>query len=160
MKMQKTRPWKTYLFWIVLSEGVGLTAGLLSMQATKLYQQTAVKPPFSPPGFLFPIVWGVLYLLMGIGAAMADLSPKSGERTRTLRLFALQLAFSFAWPLFFFNLKAYAFAFFWLLALWALILLFTLSLKKLNKTGAVLQIPYLVWVAFAAYLNAGVWFLN
>ena len=158
--MKETKPWKTYLFWIVLTEGAGALAGLLSRQATEIYETTVKKPPLSPPGVLFPIVWSVLYLLMALGAAAADLAPKGQTRTGTLRLFALQLAFNFAWPLFFFNLRAFGFSFFWLLALWALVLLFTLSLKKLRPKFALLQLPYLLWVAFAAYLNAGVWLLN
>lgn len=152
--------WKVYAFWIALAEGVGALAGWLTRDGIAHYSQTVIQPPLSPPAFLFPIVWTILYALMGIGAARVYLTPASNARSRGLLLFLVQLAFNFLWSIVFFNLRAYGFAFFWLIALWLLILWMTASFYQVDKTAALLQIPYLLWVAFACYLNFGVWMLN
>jgi len=152
--------WKTYALWIAIAEAVGALAGFLTREGTKTYAATVAKPPLSPPAIVFPIVWGILYALMGVGAARVSLTPVSALRTRGLRLFLLQLAFNFVWSILFFNLRAFGLAFVWLVILWALILLMTLTFGKVDRVAALLQIPYLVWAAFAGYLNAGVWLLN
>jgi len=152
--------WKVYAFWIALAEGVGALAGWLTREGIARYSQTVIQPPLSPPAFLFPIVWTILYALMGIGAARVYLTPASNARSRGLLLFLIQLAFNFLWSIVFFNLQAYAFAFFWLIALWLLILWMTASFYQVDKLAALLQIPYLLWVAFAGYLTFGVWMLN
>jgi len=152
--------WKPYVFWIALAEGVGALAGWLTRDGLDIYKQTVTQPPLSPPSFIFPIVWAILYALMGIGAARVYLTPASNARSRGLLLWLVQLAFNFLWSIVFFNLQAYAFAFFWLIALWLLILWMTISFYQVDKTAALLQIPYLLWVAFAGYLTFGVWMLN
>lgn len=152
--------WKTYLFWIALAEGVGLLSGLLSRAGTEQFGQTAVQPPLSPPAILFPIVWTVLYALMGIGAARVSLTPDSQARNRGLNLFIAQLIVNFFWSLIFFNAQAYGFAFFWLLLLLGLVVWMTLTFRKSDSLAAWLQIPYVVWLVFAGYLNLGVWILN
>ena len=152
--------WKPYVFWVALAEGVGALAGWLTREGLEVYKQTVSQPPLSPPSFVFPIVWTVLYALMGIGAARVYLTPASNARSRGLLLFLVQLAFNFLWSIVFFNLQAYAFAFFWLIALWLLILWMTVSFYQADRLAALLQIPYLLWVAFAGYLTFGVWMLN
>lgn len=159
MNMNKNN-WKTYAFWIVLSEAVGLLAGLLTRSSTELYGKLAVQPPLSPPAIVFPIVWTLLYALMGFGAARIRLSPPSAERNRGINLFISQLTVNFFWSLVFFNAQAYGFAFLWLLLLWGLVLWMTLTWHKIDPLAAKLQIPYLIWLTFAAYLNFGVWLLN
>lgn len=158
--MMKSGKWKTYAFWIVLSEAAGALSGWLSREGTAVFSETAVQPPLSPPAILFPIVWTVLYLLMGIGAARISLSPPSKERSRGLNLFIVQLVVNFFWSPIFFNAQAYGFALLWLLFLWVLVLLMILSFRKTDPIAAWLQLPYLLWLTFAAYLNAGVWYLN
>ena len=156
----KKQQWKTYTFFIALSELVGLLAGFLTRDATKLYAETIIKPPFSPPAILFPIVWTVLYALMGVGAARVALAPPSSERTKALVIFVLQLAVNFFWSIIFFNLLRFDLAFVWLVLLWVLILSMILAFYKVDPLAALLQIPYLLWVTFAAYLNFAVWQLN
>ena len=151
---------KTYAFWILLSEAVGLLAGLLTRSATEAFSQLAAQPPLSPPAILFPIVWTVLYALMGFGVARIRLSPPSADRSRGINLFITQLIVNFFWPLIFFNAQAYGFAFLWLLLLWVLVLWMILTWRKIDPLAAKLQIPYLIWLTFAAYLNFGVWYLN
>lgn len=156
----KRQSWKPYVFWILFTEGVGFLSGWLTREGVDLFNATAQQPPLSPPSLLFPIVWTILYALMGIGAARIYLAPASNARSRALLIYLLQLAFNFFWSILFFNLQNYALAFFWLLALWGLILWMILFFYRVDKTAAMLQIPYFLWVTFAAYLNFGVWMLN
>ncbi len=148
------------MFWILLAEAVGGLSGWLTKDAVTSYAQTIVKPPLSPPGWLFPVVWVILYALMGIGAARVAQTPPSGKRSLGLNLFVAQLVVNFFWSPVFFNLQAFGVAFFWLLLLWALVLWMILAFRKVDPTAAKLQIPYLIWLSFAAYLNLGVWYLN
>ena len=156
----KKSAWKAYAFWILFAEAVGGLSGWLTREGSKLYQATIRQPPLSPPGIVFPIVWGILFALMGISAARIYLAPPSLARTRGLRLFFLQLFFNFFWSIIFFNLQAFGFALLWLLVLGGLILLMILTFRKTDAPAAWLQAPYLLWVTFAAYLNFGVWMLN
>ena len=152
--------WKPYLFWILLSEAVGALSGWLTREGTEIYAQTILKPPLSPPAWIFPVVWTLLYALMGIGAARIYQSPPSGMRSLGLNLFITQLVVNFFWSPIFFNLQAFGLAFFWLLLLWALVLWMILTFRKVDPLAAKLQIPYLLWLTFAAYLSFGVWYLN
>ena len=157
--MKKTT-WTNVLFWVAVTEAVGALAGFLTREGTRLYNTAAVKPPLTPPPIVFPIVWGLLYAVLGFGAARIFDAPPSTDRRAARRLFWLQLVFNFFWSLIFFNLRAYAFAFVWLVALWVLILLMILRWRKIDPLAAWLQVPYLLWVTFAGYLNVGVWMLN
>ncbi len=156
----KKHTWPTYLLWIVLTEAVGFLASLLTREGVAAYKAVIDKPPLTPPAVVFPIVWAILYLLMGVGAARVWLTGPSAERTRALERFALQLAVNFVWSLVFFNAQAFGLAFALLLALWALIFLMLRAFRALDPLAARLQIPYLVWVTFAGYLTLGVWVLN
>ena len=158
--MNVKRNWKTYLFWVGLAEAVGALAGFLTREGTEIYRYAIEKPPLSPPAVVFPIVWSVLYALMGIGAARVSLTPQSPERSRALNLFVVQLVVNFFWSLIFFNAQAFGFAFLWLLLLWLLIVWMIAAFRQVDKPAAQLQIPYLLWVTFAGYLNYGVWQLN
>lgn len=151
---------KNYLLWIILAEAVGLLAGLLTAESTRLYSAVTVKPPLSPPAIVFPIVWTVLYALMGFGAARVYQSPGGAARSLGLNLYIAQLIVNFFWSLIFFNVQAYGFALLWLTVLWCLILVMILVFRKVDPLAAWLQIPYLLWVTFALYLNWGVWRLN
>ena len=126
----------------------------------QLYAQTIVKPPLSPPGWVFPVVWTILYALMGIGAAKIYQAPPSGNRSLGLNLFVVQLVVNFFWSPIFFNLQAFGLAFVWLLLLWVLVLWMVAVFWRIEPFAAKLQIPYLIWLTFAAYLNLGVWYLN
>ena len=152
--------WKVYAFWILLSEAVGTLSGWISRNAIPLYTEVIQKPAASPPAMLFPIVWSILYALMGIGAARVSLASPSRVQTRALRIFLIQLTVNFFWSIFFFNLQWFGFAFFWLVLLWILILLMILAFRRVDPIAALLQIPYLLWVSFAGYLNFAVWMLN
>lgn len=143
-----------------MAEAVGALSGWLTREGTQIYAQTVVKPPLSPPGWVFPLVWALLYALMGIGAARIYQKSPSKTRSLGLNLFITQLAVNFFWSPIFFNLQAFGLSFFWLLLLWGLVLLMTLTFRKSDLLAAKLQIPYLLWLTFATYLNLGVWYLN
>ncbi len=150
----------TYLFWILITEAVGVLAALLTKDGMELYKSQTVKPPLSPPSIVFPIVWAILYALMGIGMARVVLSARSEERTDAIQVYLIQLAVNFAWSIFFFRLQSYGGALIVLVLLLALIVWMILRFRRVELPAALLQIPYVLWVAFAAYLNAGVWLLN
>lgn len=156
----KWNDWKPYVISVAIALGVGGLSGLLSMGGMEAYATSVLKPNLTPPGWLFPVVWSVLYVLMGISAAIVWLSDESTARSRGLNLYVAQLIVNFFWSLIFFNAQAFGFAVIWLLLLWVLVLLMILQFYKVNRLAALLQIPYLVWLTFAAYLNIGVWVLN
>lgn len=156
----KQRVWKPWALGILLTEAVGALSGLLSREGMALYAAQIQKPPLSPPGWVFGVVWPILYALMGISALRIWRLPDSPERRRGLNLFIAQLIVNFFWSPIFFNTGAYGLALLWLLGLWVLVLAMILSFRRTDKLAAVLQIPYLLWLTFAAYLNWGVWQLN
>lgn len=152
--------WKTYALWILFVEAVGALSGWLTREGAQIYNEEIVRPPLSPPGVVFPIVWGILFALMGIGGARIYQTQASNARSRALQLFFIQLAFNFCWSIIFFNLQWFGLALVWLIVLWGLILWMILWFSKVDPLAAWMQVPYFLWVSFAAYLNLGVWLLN
>ena len=119
------------------------------------------KPPLSPPGWLFPVVWTILYTCMGIASYLVITSGADSEKiTNALKTYLYQLAVNFLWPTFFFNFEWYLFSFLWILLLWILILKMFRQFSEISKWAGYLIVPYLLWVTFAAYLNFGIWRLN
>ncbi|MBE6940665.1 MAG: tryptophan-rich sensory protein [Ruminococcaceae bacterium] len=156
----KLKQWKPYIISALIALAVGGLSALLSMDAMAAYDTAVVKPALTPPGWVFGVVWPILYALMGISAARIWLSKDSTAKSKGLNLYVAQLIVNFFWSLIFFNAQAFGFAFFWLLLLWALVLLMILQFNKVDKKAALLQIPYLIWLTFAAYLSFGVWIMN
>lgn len=148
-----------YGFWILSAEAVGLLSGLLTRNAMSAFSALN-RPPLSPPAIVFPIVWTILYALMGIGAARVTASPESRAKHRGLNLYIAQLIVNFFWGPIFFGAGAFGFALLWLILLWVLVLLMILQFRKTDPLAAALQIPYLLWLSFALYLNWGIWTLN
>ena len=123
--------------------------------------KTVSQPPLSPPGWVFPIVWTILYLLMGYSSYRVYTSGKpQAQVSRALRLYSAQLLFNFIWPIVFFAFNWYLGAFIVLLVLWVLNLLTLRAFTAIDETAGDLLIPYILWVTFAGYLNLGVYFLN
>ena len=156
----KWKKWIPYILSAGIALAVGGLSGLISMKGMEIYTANAVKPPLTPPGWLFSVVWTALYALMGVSAARIWQKPESETRSRGLNLYVIQLIVNFFWSLIFFNAQAYGFAVIWLLVLWVLVLLMILEFRKIDPLSAKLQIPYLIWLTFATYLNIGVWILN
>ena len=142
---------------MALAEGAGLLSGLISRAGTARYGEMMKEIPLAPPGWVFPVVWTVLFVLMGIGAARVWAAPKNLARSRGLNLFLAQLIINFFWSPIFFNAGAYGLAFFWLLLMLVLVALMIREYGKVDRTAAKLQMPYLLWLIFAAYLNWSVW---
>lgn len=119
------------------------------------------KPPLSPPGIVFPIVWTVLYLMMGLASWLVLTSGERPEQIRqALFFYVVQLIVNVLWPVFFFSLGWYLFSFFWMLLLFVLILVVIWLFSDLSQTAAWLMVSYLIWTVFAGYLNLGVYLLN
>ena len=153
--------WRELLRSLGRSLGVGVVSALLTMDGMEQYQMM-YRPPLSPPGWLFPVVWTILYTLMGISSARIYIIGKeTGEDvSQPLKIYSLQLAVNFAWSLLFFNMQAFLLSFIWLVFLWVLIYVMIKQFEKVDSFSAKLQIPYLLWVTFAGYLNFMIWFLN
>ena len=153
--MIKLKPLAVSLF---IALGTGGLSALLTQGAMERYRELE-QPPLSPPGWVFPVVWSALFVLMGVAAYLVWMRDSTG-RNGALFFYGLQLIFNFVWPLLFFNARAYLASLIWLLLLWVLILITTARFFQETKAAGWLMIPYLLWVAFAGYLNAGVWLLN
>ncbi len=152
--------WKTLIICIAIPLGVGGVSALLTMGAMSSFGELN-QPPLSPPAIVFPIVWTVLYIMMGVASYLVLRSGASEELTvRALSLYGAQLFFNFFWSIIFFNLEWYGIAFIWLLAMFVLIVAATVNFFKINKWAGILLLPYCLWVAFAGYLNLAIAFLN
>lgn len=151
---------KKLLICIAIPLLVGIVSGLISRSGMETFNQIT-KPPLSPPAILFPIVWSILYTLMGIASYLIVVSDADKTlKDNALTSYGLQLIINFFWSIFFFNFGWYLFSFLWLVLLWVLILNCIFLFYGINKTAAYLMIPYLLWVTFAGYLNLAIYFLN
>lgn len=151
--------WKRLAINLVIPIAVGGLSALLSGGMGEFRQLN--QPPLSPPGWLFPIVWTLLYLAMGYAAYRVQVSGKSeAQIKKAMTLYGAQLALNFLWSPVFFGLNWYLAAFFILVALWVLIYLTMRKFSLLDETAGDLLIPYILWVTFAGYLNLGVYLLN
>ena len=155
------RKYLPYIVSCIISLGVGIISAIVTSGSMDIYERI-VKPPLAPPAILFPIVWTALYILMGISSGriwvMREQNP--AEAKDALSVYAMSLAVNFLWSVIFFNFGAFLVAFVWILFLLALIIATVLRYIKLDKLSAYLQIPYIVWVAFATYLNLAIFLLN
>ena len=141
----KIRNKSALIISILIPLAVGSMSALFS--GNMLSYSILDKPAFSPPGFIFPIVWTILYILMGISSYIVY-SSNSPNKPKALLIYGIQLFFNFCWSIIFFGLDLYLFAFIWLIAL------------IFSPLAAYLQIPYLIWCIFAAYLNFSIFILN
>lgn len=135
---------------------VGALSGFLIRNNVYIYD-VLIKPPFALPANLFSVVWGILYLLMGISLLLylkSDYSPDG------VTLFAFQLLLNFFWSIVFFNFRAFLAAFILLVVLFVFVALTVSTFYKTRKSAGILLIPYLLFLIYAGYLNFGVWFLN
>lgn len=151
---------KQLIICIAIPLLVGGLASFITRDSMEAFGQLN-QPPLSPPGILFPIVWTILYTLMGIASYLIVSSDAGKEDIQNaIFVYALQLGVNFFWSIFFFNLEWYLFSFFWLLLLWIFILYTIVIFYRISKPAAYLLIPYLLWVTFAGYLNLGIAILN
>ncbi len=149
--------WKKLIACLAIPLAVGGLSALLTRSSMESFEALN-KPPLSPPGWLFPVVWTILFVLMGIASYLVVVSGKPNRTALTV--YGVQLLFNFVWSLLFFNLEQYLFAFVWLVILWLLILITTVLFYRISKPAGYLMVPYLLWVAFAGYLNFAIYLLN
>lgn len=151
--------WKKLIISILLPNAIGALATLITGGGSDY--ESYVKPPLSPPGIVFPIVWTILFVMMGISLYLVWVNPSpEGTKKEAYVSFALQLFANFMWTVVFFGLQLLCVSFAVLAALWILIIANIYFFSKVNKTAAYLLIPYLLWVTFAGYLNLSVCLLN
>ena len=153
--MKKAKP---YIFSILLALTVGGLSALATANNMNIYDKINT-PPLSPPGWLFPVVWTILYILMGVSAAMIFKSDDE-NKDDALFIYAVSLVLNFSWSIFFFNMQSFLISFIILVALWLSILITMIKYYKINKLASWLQLPYLLWVTFAGYLNLAIVLLN
>ncbi|MDE7229515.1 MAG: tryptophan-rich sensory protein [Oscillospiraceae bacterium] len=151
------KQWKTLVICIAIPLAVGVLSALLTRDSMQTFE-TINKPKLSPPGWLFPVAWTILYILMGIASFPVVTSKKPNGSA--LITYGLQLIFNFFWSIIFFNWGLYLFAFIWLVILWILILKTTIKFYRISEPAGYLMIPYLLWVTFAGYLNLVISILN
>ena len=152
---------KKYAVSVIIALAVGGLSALLTSGNMNLYSEIT-KPPLAPPSILFPIVWTILYILMGISAALvySEKGSKPDEVKSALTIYGINLFLNFFWSIIFFNMRAFLFSFIWLVALWIVILVMIVKFYRINPIAGILQIPYLLWVTFAGYLNLAIYLLN
>ena len=148
------------LIFIVGTELVGVLSGIIAGNSFSFYKEI-VRPPFSPPGWIFPIVWIILYALMGISAYLIYTSKATvRQKNFALAVYAIQLVVNFLWSIVFFRLEMVGLSVIIILLLLLLIVVMICVFYRIRPVAAYLNIPYLLWTAFASYLNIGVLILN
>ena len=151
---------KALIICLLLPLAVGGLAAALTQGSMEHFAALA-QPPLSPSGWVFPVVWSALYLLMGAASFLVwKADAPQAEKTRAFVLYGVQLAVDFAWPLLFFWAGLYGFALVWLALLLFLVIETAFAFGCIDRRAVWLLTPYLLWLLFAAYLNAGVWLLN
>lgn len=152
--------YKTLIICILIPLLIGGLSSLFTMGSMEDFAALD-QPPLSPPGWLFPVVWSILYVLMGIASYVVIETPSSQPATAAaFKPYFVQLAFNFFWSIIFFSLGAFELAFIWLLAMLAIIILTTVRFWRINKWAGILMLPYIAWVCFAGYLNLAIAYLN
>lgn len=151
--------WFQLLVIILITQLAGVLGSLLSGSIGQVYT-SFIKPPLSPPGWLFGVVWPVLYLLMGIAAYLIYQAPKTPERQKAITFYWVQLFINFLWPIVFFRFQWYWLSVAVILLLDVLVLTTAIWFFRLNKVAGCLMLPYVLWIIFATYLNIGIAVLN
>ena len=149
---------KPYVISIAISSGVGLLSAFLIRNNTGIYEFIN-KPFLAPPSRLFPVVWSILFILMGVSSAIIYKSDDP-SKSEALCIYGFSLVVNFFWSIIFFNLQNYLCAFIWLILLLFLIIIMIFRFYKISHTAAYLQIPYVLWIVFAGYLTWMVYMLN
>lgn len=157
--MLKKVNWLQLFAIVLITELAGILSSLSSGNVGQIYTSLN-KPPLSPPGWLFGVIWPILYLLMGIAAYIIYQAPQSPKREKAINLYWVQLLINFLWPIVFFRFEWFWISVFVILLLDVLVFLTTILFYRINKIAGYLMIPYLLWILFATYLNIGIAVLN
>lgn len=149
--------YKYLLFSILIPVFLGSFIGFLTAPFNDYYE--IVLPSFAPPGILFPIIWTILYILMGISSYIIVVS-KASNKYDALFIYGTQLIINLFWSIWFFVFKFYLLSFIWILLLIAFVVIMIRKFYEISKLSTYLQIPYLLWLVFAGILNISVYLLN
>lgn len=144
----------------LITLGGGIIIGILTKNSSIIYEQIT-KPKFSPPGYVFGIVWPILYILMSISLYRVYMKLKTENKSSSaILLYIIQLGINFLWPIIFFMFKLYGVS--WIILLMLIIILSIVIVKffKIDKLAGILLVPYLIWCIYALYLNISIWILN
>ncbi len=143
---------------ILIALAIGFLSAIITRDSMEVYTNLRL-PPFSPPSSLFPIVWNILYVLMGISSYQIYIS-NSVKKNSALGIYLVQLLFNSVWTITFFNYQNYFLAMIVLIALIIMVIVMIVCFYQIDKKSGYLQFPYICWLLFALYLNAGIWILN
>ncbi len=149
--------WKRLIIITIITFIVGSFFSWFTMNNMDTFKELA--KPINVPGILFPIVWSILYLLMSISCYIVSESGDK-DKNKALIWYGVQLIINSLWSLIFFGFGAYLFAFIWIILLLIMVIIMVYKFYKIDKRAAYLNIPYILWIIFAAYLNFGIWLLN
>lgn len=150
--------WRLFLC-LILCVGGGYLSGIVTRQGIADWYNHLNLPAGTPPNYVFPIVWTILYIFMAIALALLWSSPTK-DKKNAIFFFMLQLTLNFSWSWIFFGLRSPGIALIDLFLLWAAIIGTVITFKKHTSLGAVLLIPYFAWVTYAMYLNTAIWLNN
>ena len=147
---------KIYIRSILLPVLVGAIVGLITFPA--MQYSSLIQPPIAPPGILFPIVWTILYVLMGTSYGMLKSNNLANDKIDNI--YYLQLGVNALWSIFFFIFEWRLFSFLWIIFLAILVVIMIIRFYEKNKIAGLIQIPYLLWIIFVSYLNLSIYILN
>lgn len=150
---------KNYVIYPLIALAVGAVSGFLAREGMQTVYPMLEKSALTPPAIVFPIVWTILYILMGLGLARV-VNSGSADTALAVKLWVVQLAVNFSWSLIFFRGEAYLAALIMLILLFVLIAAMIRVFWQIDKPAALMQLPYLIWVGFAGYLNYVIWAFN
>lgn len=162
MKFVRTIKLKPLLVSLLVPLGLGGVVGaILALTGQFAKYGELFQPPLSPPPWVFFVAWVILYTLMGVSSYLVLTADKPvGARSDALWLYFVQLGVNLIWPFLFFYFDMRLAAFLWIIVLLALVVKMTVSFWFISRPAALLQIPYILWLLFAAYLNAAAFILN
>lgn len=147
---------KIYAKSILIPVIIGGLVGLLI--SNSIDYESLIQPPLAPPSIVFPIVWSILYILMGVSYGILESNSLVDSNINII--YYLQLFVNALWSIFFFVFKWRLFSFIWIILLAILVIIMIIKFYNKNKVAGLLQIPYLLWVLFASYLNLSIYLLN
>ncbi len=157
--MAKKINWLQIVVLVLITELAGFISSFLSGNVREIYA-VLMKPPLSPPAWLFGVVWPMLYMLMAIAVYIIYQTPNTSKKKSLILLYWIQLFINFTWSIIFFRFQWFVFSIAIIVLLDLLVLFITVKYAKINKTAGSLLIPYLLWILFATYLNIGIAILN
>lgn len=149
--------WKKLIIITVITFIVGTFFSFFTMNSMDTFKD--LSKPINVPGVLFPIVWSILYLLMSISCYLI-VQSNDKDKKEGIILYAIQLVINSLWTLIFFGLGAYLLSFIWIIILLIVVIIMLAKFYNINKIAMYINIPYVLWLLFAAYLNLGIYLLN